>query len=161
MGRKAKKRGYACIADSLFCTPETNTALLRNYTPIKINLKKIPRDIGKKKNKFRGKFWWFSGYGCELSLLRVWVQSVTRELKIPQATWWGQNNKFRDSFFFFKETICTLNICKMCVLIFTLTLLTCICTVHIFATKDDQVSNGSVKMSLFVDRHFTKRRKSW
>ena len=54
----------------------------------------------------------------------------------------------------------TMNIYKMCILIFTLTLLTHIRTVHIFPTKDDQVSDGSVKMRLFVDRHFTKRRKS-
>ena len=41
-GKKIQKRGdiCICIADSLCCTAETNTALLSNYTPIKINLKK-------------------------------------------------------------------------------------------------------------------------
>ena len=29
------------IADSLCCTPETNTTLLTNYTPIKIHFKRF------------------------------------------------------------------------------------------------------------------------
>ena len=42
-GKEIQKRRDICIhtmADSLHCTVETNTTLWRNYTPIKINLKK-------------------------------------------------------------------------------------------------------------------------
>ena len=41
MGKESKKEWiYVCKTDSLCSTPETNTTLLINYTPIKVFLKK-------------------------------------------------------------------------------------------------------------------------
>jgi len=40
-GKESKKRVDICIRDSLSCTPESNTMLLINYTPIK-TLKSLP-----------------------------------------------------------------------------------------------------------------------
>ena len=43
-GREIQKRGDTCIciAESLCCRVETNTTMYSNYTPIKINFKKLP-----------------------------------------------------------------------------------------------------------------------
>ena len=43
MGKDTQNRGDTCthIADSLCCIAETNTTLQSNYTPIKIDLKKL------------------------------------------------------------------------------------------------------------------------
>ena len=49
MGRKYKKRGdiRMCIADSPFCTAETNTALERNYNPSEnFTKREVPSWVG-------------------------------------------------------------------------------------------------------------------
>ena len=55
-GRKAQKGGDICvhIADSLYCTAETNTALYINYTPIKKVLRKLKKKL-LVKDKYKSK----------------------------------------------------------------------------------------------------------
>lgn len=93
---------------------------------------------------------WYNGY---ILLLKYGV-IIFLSLRINSGT-----SFFSFSFLFF--TMHTMYMCKTYILIFTLTLLTQLRTMYIFPTKDDQVSNGSVKMKLLVERHFTTRRKSW
>lgn len=73
---------YVCIAESLFCKPETNTTLQINYTSIKKNKKKKQVQESRKKKKTVG--------SLELESLHVafemqGMQGVSQSIQSPSS----------------------------------------------------------------------------